>query len=334
MREFTPLQTAAHGPPVLLAPMAGATDPPFRQAAMRLGCGYTVSEIVASEALASARQDMVRRASGAGLMAPLVVQLAGGNPSWMAVGAKVACDAGADVIDINMGCPAKTVTGAAAGSALMRDPDHALRLIEAVVAASIVPVTLKMRLGWRVASQNAAAIAQRAEGAGVAMIVVHGRTRDQFFTGAADWAAIRPVAQAVSIPVIANGDITCADSARAAMAASGAYGVMVGRASLGKPWFAGALQAALNSGGRVQAPSPEGQCAALLALYDAILGFYGTRLGVRMARKHLAAAVDAAWWVGEVARRTERAVLCQTEEPAKVAAHLRRLFDPALEAAA
>lgn len=325
MRDFA--LSFADAPPVLLAPMAGATDPPFRRAAQAAGARYTVSEIVASEALAGARRDMVRRVAGAGSLSPLVVQLAGRDPAWMAKGAHLACEAGADVIDINMGCPAKTVTGGAAGSALMREPDRARAIIAAVVEASSVPVTVKMRLGWCPASLNAADLARRAEDAGVAMITVHGRTRSQFFKGAADWTAIASVSAAVSIPVIANGDIGCAASARAALAQSGASGVMIGRASLGKPWLVGQIQRALQ-GRAVAEPSPEAQAAALIALYRDMLDFYGVRLGVRMARKHFAAAIDDAAWIPAGDRRTLRARICTLQEPEAVVDALMGAFEP------
>ena len=325
MRDFPLSFTGA--PPVLLAPMAGATDPPFRRAAQAAGARYTVSEIVASEALAGARRDMVRRVAGAGSLSPLVVQLAGRDPAWMAKGAALACEAGADVIDINMGCPAKTVTGGAAGSALMREPDRALALIEAVVAASSVPVTVKMRLGWCPASMNAADLARRAENAGVAMITVHGRTRSQFFKGQADWSAIAQVSAAVAIPVIANGDIGCAATAKAALAQSGAAGVMIGRAALGKPWLVGQAQSALE-GRHIADPGPEAQAASLIALYRDMLDFYGERLGVRMARKHFAAAIDDAAWIPSDQRRDVRARICTLEDPCAVEDALAEAFQP------
>ena len=194
---------------------------------------------------------MVRRAAGAGLISPLVIQLAGREPRWMAEGARLAEAAGADVIDINMGCPAKSVTSGLCGSALMRDPALALRLIEATVGATALPVTLKMRLGWDQASLNAPDIARSAQAAGVRMLTIHGRTRNQFFTGVADWAAIAAVVDAVTIPVIANGDIANADDARRALSLSGAAGVMIGRAAQGRPWLPGAIEHALKHGGEV-----------------------------------------------------------------------------------
>lgn len=315
MRDF--VLSFAGGPPVLLAPMAGATDPPFRRAAQASGARYTVSEIVASEALATARRDMMRRIAGAGTLAPLVVQLAGRDPVWMANGARLACEAGADVIDINMGCPAKTVTGAAAGSALMREPGRALGLIRAVLDAASAPVTVKMRLGWCPASMNAADIARRAEDMGVAMITVHGRTRSQFFKGKADWTAIGAVTAAVSIPVIANGDIVCVESAKTALKQSGAAGVMIGRASLGRPWLVGRLQQAFDGAADAD-PPPEAQALALIGLYRDMLDFYGVRLGVRMARKHFAAAIDSADWIPVAERRGWRVRICELEDPAAV----------------
>ncbi|HRP11768.1 MAG TPA: tRNA dihydrouridine synthase DusB [Terricaulis sp.] len=318
-------------PLVSLAPMAGVTDIPFRRQVKAFGGRYCVSEMVASDQLARARIDMVRRAAGAGVISPLVVQLAGREPHWMAEGARLAEAAGADVIDINMGCPAKSVTSGLCGSALMRDPETALRLIEATVAATKLPVTLKMRLGWDAQSLNAAELAQRAEAAGVRMITIHGRTRSQFFTGAADWAAIAPVVAAVQIPVVANGDIASAADARRALALSGAAGVMIGRAAQGKPWLPGAIERALKEGGEVAPPAPGRLLASLLALYEDTLAFYDTGLGLRIARKHIAWTIDA---VFGASAREQRKAICMLEDPARVRRELVAMFDGAPERAA
>jgi len=311
--------------------MAGVTDIPFRRQVKAFGGRYCVSEMIASEQLARARIDMVRRAAGAGLIAPLVVQLAGREAHWMAEGARLSEDAGADVIDINMGCPSKSVTSGLCGSALMRDPDTALRLIEATVSATKLPVTLKMRLGWDDASRNAPDLAKRAQDAGVAMLTIHGRTRQQFFTGAADWAAIAPVVDAVSIPVIANGDIATAADARRALSLSGAADVMIGRAAQGRPWLPGAIEHALAHGGEVSAPPRAALLQSLLALYEDTLAFYDHGLGVRIARKHIAWPIDAV--LGADARAA-RKVICTLEDPARVRAALHALFDGAPERAA
>jgi tRNA-dihydrouridine synthase B len=313
-------------PLVSLAPMAGVTDIPFRLQVKAFGGRYCVSEMVASDALSRERRDMVRRAAGAGRLSPLVIQLAGREARWMQVGAKLAEDAGANVIDINMGCPAKSVTSGASGSALMRDPEHALRLIEATVSATALPVTLKMRLGWDGASLNAAEIAQRAEAAGVRMIVVHGRTRCQFFTGKADWSAIAPVVHAVKIPVVANGDIASAADARRAMELSGAAGVMIGRAAQGKPWLPAAIERALHDGGDEIAPDASALLDSLLALYEETLSFYGPLLGMRVARKHIAWTIDAVF--GDAARLRRKAI-CTLTDPHAVRRALLDLFDDA-----
>lgn len=314
----------ASPPLVSLAPMAGVTDIPFRQQVKAFGGRYCVSEMVASEQLARDRIDMVRRAAGAGAIAPLVIQLAGREAHWMAEGARIAEAAGADVVDINMGCPSKSVTSGLCGSALMRDPDMALRLIEATVGATRLPVTLKMRLGWDHANLNAPDIARRAEAAGVRMITVHGRTRNQFYTGAADWAAIAPVANAVAIPVIANGDIATAADARRALSLSGAAGVMIGRAAQGRPWLPGAIERALKHGGEATPPPRARLLASLLALYEDTLAFYDHGLGIRVARKHIAWSIDAD--LGSPARERRKAI-CTLEDPNRVRAELRALFD-------
>jgi len=318
-------------PFVSLAPMAGVTDVPFRRQVKRFGGRYCVSEMVASDQLARQRTDMVRRAMGADVLKPLVIQLAGRESRWMAEGARLAEAAGADVIDINMGCPAKSVTNGACGSALMRDPEHALRLIEATVNATKLPVTLKMRLGWDHASLNASELAKRAEDAGVRMLTIHGRTRQQFFRGQADWTAIAPVVQAVRIPVIANGDIASATDARRALAQSGASGVMVGRAAQGKPWLPAEIERAVRDNDEVVAPSASRLLESLLELYDDTLAFYDRPLGVRVARKHIAWMIDAVF--GDAAREQRKAI-CVLENPAAVRAALITLFEPQLAEAA
>ncbi len=325
LNEFPPL--------VSLAPMAGVTDVPFRRQVKAFGGRYCVSEMVASDQLARERMDMVRRAMGAGALSPLVIQLAGRETHWMAEGARLSEAAGADVIDINMGCPAKSVTSGACGSALMRDPDHALRLIEATVAATQKPVTLKMRLGWDHASLNAAELARRAEDAGIRMLTIHGRTRQQFFRDRADWSLIAPVVEAVRIPVIANGDIGNATEAREALRQSGAAGVMVGRAAQGKPWLPAAIEHALRNGGEIAAPPRAELLQSLLALYEETLAFYDVRLGLRVARKHIAWMIDAEF--GAPAKEKRKAI-CTMEEPARVREALIALFEtdaPLAEAA-
>lgn len=312
---------------VLIAPMTGISDLPFRRAASRLGAAYVATEMVACAELARGRPDVVRRAAvGEGL--PLtVIQLVGRDPAMMAEGARMAEAAGADLIDLNFGCPAKEVTGIAAGSALMRDPDLSARLIDAAVSATTRPVTVKMRLGWCDASRNAPEIAARAEQLGAAAITVHGRTRQQFYKGQADWRAVAEVKSAVKVPVVVNGDVVDADSARAALAASGADAVMLGRGIYGRPWLAPAIERALAEKTADAAPDREARLALVLEHFRDSLAFYGDALGLRMFRKHLGWYVEQAPWPDSaVERREAKARLCRLETPAEVEAALAALW--------
>ena len=281
-------------PPVMLAPLAGITDLPFRTLVSRFGAGRVVSEMIASGEFLTARPGSREKAElGAGI-ANTSVQLAGRTPEAMAEAARMVEGMGAQVIDINMGCPAKKVVGGYSGSALLRDLDHACRLIEAVVGAVNVPVTLKTRLGWDDATHNSAELAQRAEVLGIAMIVIHGRTRCQFYKGHADWAAIRQIKDAVSIPVIANGDIVDTATARKALAQSGADGVMVGRGAQGKPWVLAQIAADIFGTPKPDIPKGHALVNMVAGHYEAMLDFYGADLGNRVARKHLGWYMDDA----------------------------------------
>jgi tRNA-dihydrouridine synthase B len=319
--------------PVFLAPMSGVTDAPFRTQVMRFGAPAVVTEMVAGEELARESEEFVRRAAPHSGEGPFIVQLAGRDPHWMRVGAELAQAAGADIIDINMGCPAKRVTGGQAGCALMREPDLARQLVSATVSAFPGPVTVKMRLGWDESCLNAPDIARMAEGEGARLITVHGRTRVQFYTGAANWRAIARVVEAVTVPVIANGDIATPEEAREALEQSGAAGVMAGRGVLGRPWRLSEIAARI-SGASFLPPTPEARIASMLDQIRDSLALYGDRLGVRVVRKHVAAFIDA--WAddhGLGSLEDLRKRLCQIDDPERLGADLLAGLDKARIAA-
>ncbi|MGL4241198.1 MAG: tRNA dihydrouridine synthase DusB [Beijerinckiaceae bacterium] len=308
----------------LLAPMSGVTDAGMRREAARHGAALVVSEMVASDQLAAGEQEALLRAESGGVE-PHVVQLAGCEARWMAEGARMAEAGGAHVVDINMGCPAKRVTNGWSGSALMRDLDHAASLIAATVQATSRPVTLKMRLGWDESSLNAPELARRAEDLGVRMITVHGRTRCQFYKGAARWGLVRRTVEATRLPVVVNGDIGSLADAEEALAQSGARAVMVGRAALGRPWLVGAISAALRRE-RPRPPSPAEMAQSAQRHYDFLLSSMGRDVGLRHARKHVVAYFEEAHRLGAEEALPLRAELCASEDPQKVADGLTRAF--------
>ena len=315
--------------PVVLAPMSGITDAPFRRLAATLGAGLVVSEMTASNDLVNGRPMSKLRCEATGI-GPHVVQLAGCEAGWMAEGARIAEAAGADIIDINMGCPARHVTGGQSGSALMRDLDHALKLIEATISAVKITVTLKMRLGWDDRSLNAPELARRAEAAGVKMISVHGRTRCQFYKGEADWGAVRAVRHAIRIPLVVNGDITSFENAMTALEMSGADAVMIGRGAQGQPWLPGQIGRRLDSGVVEAAPSLPEQLDYIRSLYDEVCRHYGLRIGLRHARKHLGWALDVAARCSDAPAATVknwRQKVLTSDDPAGVHRSLQDAFD-------
>lgn len=316
---------------VLLAPMAGVTDAPFRRQALAFGAPGCVSEMVACEALSHMRVDMIRkteRAQDQSTCSPFILQLAGREAKWLHWGAHLARDAGVDIIDINMGCPAKRVTGGLAGAALMRDADLACRLVEACLeGAGAIPVTVKMRLGWDDTEHQAPELAERFERLGVSALSIHGRTRCQFYQGHADWQAVRAVTASTKLPVFVNGDIVDPATARAALAASGAAGVMIGRASLARPWIIGEVASAL-AGRAYETPSLLQIRDALIELHTDCLEFYGHELGIRIARKHLAARFLAfPPDLSPEAQIEARQALCRMTDPRAIHEAITRWFD-------
>lgn len=314
---------------VLLAPMTGVSDLPFRRMVKRYGAALVFSEMIASKAMVLEVKNALRMAKHEPEEHPMAVQLAGCEPEVMAEAARMNEATGAAIIDINFGCPVKKVAiGQMAGSAMMRDEDHAVKVLEAVVKAVKIPVTMKMRTGWDDSNRNAPSLAKKAEDVGIQMLTVHGRTRCQLYKGAADWAFIRRVKDIVKIPVIANGDITSVEKARQCLELSGADGVMIARGSYGRPWFIHQAAHFLQTGEVLPEPALVTQMETLLEHYDAMLSHYGTIEGVRVARKHLGWSSTGMHGAAEFRHK-----VMQLTDPDEVRSTIRAFYQPFVEQA-